>query len=62
MSEGTFSAGNNFRTNPLSLVKGGKTVTITYKNGTTTSYANIKNPTAYIAKIDTGAVAIIKIR
>jgi len=62
MSKEIFNVGSNFRTNPMSLTPGGKTVIITYKNGTTISYRNIKNPNAYIAKIDRNTISIIKIR
>lgn len=42
---------DRFRTNPLSTVPGGTTVTVVYSNGSKCVYKNVKNPWAYSSKI-----------
>lgn len=46
-----FEVGDNFRTNPLSKTEGGSTVIVEKKNGQKLSYDNIKNTSAYIARV-----------
>jgi hypothetical protein len=40
--------GDKYRTNPLSLVPGGSSVMVEFKDGTVLVYDNIKSPYAYI--------------
>jgi hypothetical protein len=42
---------DEYRTNPLSLIPGGYTVMVEYKDGTILFYDKIKNPNAYIEMI-----------
>jgi hypothetical protein len=43
--------GDEFRTNDLSLIPGGKTVTVIYQNGKKLIYDKIKSPGKYIKSI-----------
>lgn len=43
--------GDEFRTNPLSHQPGGRTVRVTFKNGSVRDYDKVKHPTAFIKKI-----------
>jgi hypothetical protein len=40
-----------YRTNPMSKKTGGVTVVVEFKDGTSLEYDNIKNPIAYINKV-----------
>lgn len=42
---------DDYRTNQLSLIPGGKTVSVTYANGRTLVYDKVKNPEKYIAAL-----------
>ena len=42
---------DEFRTNDLSLIPGGKTVSVTYANGRTLVYDKVKSPEKYIAAL-----------
>lgn len=42
---------NRYETNPLSLIEGGSRIKITFKNGTKKEYDNIKDVSAYVAKV-----------
>jgi tRNA G37 N-methylase Trm5 len=42
---------DDYRTNELSLIPGGKTVTVTYDNGAKFIYDKVKNPGKYIKSI-----------
>jgi len=42
---------DEYRTNHLSLIPGGYTVMVEYKDGTILFYDKIKNPNAYIERI-----------
>lgn len=42
---------NRYETNPLSLIEGGDTIKITFKNGISKVYENIKDVSAYVAKV-----------
>ena len=46
-----FKVGDEFRTNELSLIPGGKKVTITRENGKVLVYDKVKNPGKYIKSI-----------
>ena len=43
--------GDEFRTNSLSLIPGGKNVTVVYSNGARLVYDKVKNPGKYIKSI-----------
>jgi hypothetical protein len=43
--------GDEFRTNDLSLIPGGKTVTVIYQNGKKLIYDKVKSPGKYIKSI-----------
>jgi hypothetical protein len=43
--------GDEYRTNPLSLVPGGYSVMVEFKDGNILIYDNIKSPHAYIQKL-----------
>ena len=43
--------GDQYRTNPLSLVPGGYSVMVEFKDGNILVYDNIKSPYAYIEKL-----------
>jgi hypothetical protein len=45
--------GDKYRTNPLSLVPGGYSIMVEFKDGTILVYDNIKSPYAYINKLMT---------
>lgn len=47
-----FYVGDRYRTNDLSLIEGGYTITITYTNGQELVYDRIKNPDYYLNMID----------
>jgi hypothetical protein len=42
---------NKYEVNPLSLIDGGSKIKITFKDGRTREYENIKDVTAYVAKV-----------
>ena len=42
---------NRYETNPLSLIEGGSKIKITFKNGIKREYDNIKDVSAYVAKV-----------
>ena len=46
-----FKVGDKFRTNELSTVPGGVTVQVKLKNGRKYDYDKIKNPDAYIKRL-----------
>lgn len=63
---GTLKVSDQFRTNELSLVPGGKTVSVTYENGKTLIYDKIKNTEKYISKLhdspsENGKIVEIKV-
>ena len=45
------SVADRYRTNELSLIEGGFTVTVYYKDNRILVYDKIKNPKAYVAKL-----------
>jgi hypothetical protein len=47
----THRVGDEFRTNSLSLIPGGKKVTVVYSNGVKLVYDKVKNPGKYIKSI-----------
>ena len=42
---------NRYEMNPLSLIDGGSRIKITFKNGVEKEYENIKDVSAYVAKV-----------
>ena len=42
---------NKYEMNPLSLIDGGSRIKITFKNGLQKEYENIKDVSAYVAKV-----------
>jgi hypothetical protein len=42
---------NKYELNPLSLIDGGSRIKITFKNGIEKEYENIKDVSAYVAKV-----------
>jgi hypothetical protein len=42
---------NRYEKNPLSLIDGGSRIKITFKNGIEREYDNIKDVSAYVAKV-----------
>ena len=42
---------NRYEKSPLSLIEGGSKIKITFKNGTEREYENIKDVSAYVAKV-----------
>ena len=46
----SFRVGDQYRTNDLSFIPGGRTVIVEYKDGRSFQYDNIKNTRAYINK------------
>ena len=42
---------NRYEVNPLSLIDGGSRIKITFKNGIEKEYENIKDVSAYVAKV-----------
>jgi hypothetical protein len=42
---------NKYEMNPLSLIDGGSKIKIRFKNGIEKEYENIKNVSAYVAKV-----------
>jgi hypothetical protein len=42
---------NRYEMNPLSLIDGGSKIKITFKNGIEREYYNIKDVSAYVAKV-----------
>jgi hypothetical protein len=57
---------DEYRTNDLSLVPGGKTVSVTYSNGKTLVYDKVKSPAKYIAALkakasENGEIVDVKI-
>ena len=42
---------NRYEKSPLSLIEGGSRIKITFKNGVEREYDNIKDVTAYVAKV-----------
>jgi hypothetical protein len=42
---------NKYELNPLSLIDGGSRIKITFKNGVEIEYENIKEVSAYVAKV-----------
>ncbi len=46
-----FKVGDEFRTNSLSLIPGGKTVTVIYSSGVQLVYDKVKSPGKYIKAI-----------
>jgi hypothetical protein len=42
---------NRYEKNPLSLIDGGSRIKITFKNGIEREYENIKDVSAYVAKV-----------
>jgi hypothetical protein len=42
---------NKYEVNPLSLIDGGSRIKITFKNGLEKEYDNIKDVSAYVAKV-----------
>ena len=42
---------NRYEMNPLSLIDGGSRIKITFKNGIEKQYENIKDVSAYVAKV-----------
>ena len=47
-----FKVGDQYRTNYLSTVPGGYTVEVQHKNGRRFEYDKIKNPSAYIRRME----------
>ena len=42
---------NRYEMNPLSLIDGGSKIKITFKNGIEKEYENVKDVSAYVAKV-----------
>jgi hypothetical protein len=42
---------NRYEMNPLSMIDGGSRIKITFKNGIEKEYENIKDVSAYVAKV-----------
>jgi len=42
---------NKYEVNPLSMIDGGSRIKITFKNGVEREYENIKDVSAYVAKV-----------
>jgi hypothetical protein len=42
---------NRYEMNPLSLIEGGSRIKITFKDGRTREYDNVKDVNAYVAKV-----------
>ncbi len=42
---------NRYQKNPLSLIDGGSRIKITFKNGIEREYENVKDVSAYVAKV-----------
>jgi hypothetical protein len=42
---------NKYEMNPLSLIDGGSKIKITFKNGIEKEYENVKDVSAYVAKV-----------
>jgi hypothetical protein len=42
---------NRYEMNPLSMIEGGSRIKITFKNGVEKEYENIKDVSAYVAKV-----------
>jgi hypothetical protein len=42
---------NRYEMNPLSMIDGGSRIKITFKNGVEKEYENIKDVSAYVAKV-----------
>jgi hypothetical protein len=42
---------NRYEKNPLSLIDGGSRIKITFKNGIEREYENVKDVSAYVAKV-----------
>ena len=42
---------NRYQKSPLSLIEGGSRIKITFKNGIEREYENIKDVSAYVAKV-----------
>jgi hypothetical protein len=42
---------NRYEMNPLSMIDGGSRIKITFKNGVQKEYENIKDVSAYVAKV-----------
>jgi hypothetical protein len=42
---------NRYEMNPLSLIEGGSRIKITFKNGIEREYENVKDVSAYMAKV-----------
>jgi hypothetical protein len=42
---------NRYEMNPLSMIDGGSRIKITFKNGVEKHYENIKDVSAYVAKV-----------
>ena len=42
---------NRYQKSPLSLIEGGSRIRITFKNGVEKQYDNIKDVSAYVAKV-----------
>ena len=42
---------NRYEVNPLSLIDGGSRIKITFKNGIEREYENVKDVSAYVAKV-----------
>jgi DNA polymerase I-like protein with 3'-5' exonuclease and polymerase domains len=42
---------NRYEMNPLSLIDGGSRIKITFKNGIEREYENVKDVSAYVAKV-----------
>jgi hypothetical protein len=42
---------NRYQKSPLSLIEGGSRIKITFKNGVEREYDNIKDVSAYVAKV-----------
>jgi len=51
---------DEYRTNPLSTQPGGSTVSVTYRGGSVRVYDKVKNPRAYIERLD-GYKDIVKV-
>ena len=45
--------GDEYRTNPLSLIPGGSLVTVVFSNGKMLDYDKVKSPKKYVASIPT---------
>jgi hypothetical protein len=60
----SLKVGDKYRTNGLSLIPGGKKVSVTYEDGTCLIYDKIKSPKKYIKSISAEASkhgAIVKV-